>query len=90
MLPHFIRISDSKYVNLDDVRDIYIDRDEEELKVTVTWRGLEAAIDVFEGEDAVRLMGLVHLCSIASLRQMHSMTPSEAPSNEPPDELTLD
>lgn len=88
-MPNFVRISDNKYVNLDDVRDIYI-HNEKELEITVTWRGLDASIDVFEGEEAVRLMGLVHLCSIASLRQMHSMTPTEAPSNEPPDSLTLD
>lgn len=85
-MPHFIRISDNQYVNLDDVRDIYIDPDESETKVTVTWRGMEAAIDVFEGEDGLKLMGFVHLCSIASLRRLNQMAPPE----ETPDELTLD
>ena len=79
-MPNIVRLSENRYINFDDVRDIYIDLDKE-LSVTITWRGEEATVDTFDDEDARKIMVFAELFSSLTFYKVSTDV------KEPPDEL---
>lgn len=64
-MPHFIRISDDSYINLDDVREVYVNRDREP-EVTITWRSDATSVS-FTKDAAKKIVALVDFYAIASI-----------------------
>lgn len=79
-MTQFIRINATRFINFSDIRDICIDsEDDEELSVTITWAGVEDAIDTFSGDEAKKIIGAAELFSINTLNQLNIMNPPEEP-----------
>jgi hypothetical protein len=69
-MSHFVRIEPNRKVNFDDVRDIYIDGENEEFSLTITWAGVEDNIETFTGEMAKKIFSAVELLAINTMNQL--------------------
>lgn len=65
----FLKISADEFINFDNIRKLTAEIKNGELNVTVWWRDGENS-DIFHHEPAKKLMTLVELYALASLRQL--------------------
>ena len=65
----FVKISADEFINFDDIRQLTVNIKNDELNVTVWWRDGKNS-EVFHHEPAKKLMTLVELHALASLRQL--------------------
>ena len=65
----FVKFSADEFINFDDIRQLTVDIKNDELNVTVWWRDGKNS-DIFHNEPAKKLMTLVELYALASLRQL--------------------
>jgi hypothetical protein len=84
-MSQFVRVSQYHFINFSDIREIYIhpegegESENDELRLTVTWAGVEDSIDTFSGEEAKKIIGAVELLGINTLNELNIANPPEEP-----------